>query len=117
MFLGRARGCLSRVRRFWLFLAAGHLLLGFGNACAGYYELVLKIDAPVPFVGDAGFVLFYPVVFLGLAMLLSLRGRSRTRALSMLLDAFILALPIGALCWQLVAVPSLLRVSPRFRVS
>jgi two-component system, cell cycle response regulator len=90
-----ARGALvARERRAWLTIGAGVIGWAAGNV---YYTVVLwDLDTiPVPSPSDVLWILYYPVLYAGLAMLL--RGRVARFHATLWMDGVLAALAVGAL--------------------
>jgi signal transduction histidine kinase len=92
-----------RDRKPWLLLAAGQMLFSIGNFIYDYYEFVLNYDSPFPSLADAAFLAGYPVLAVGLALLI--RSRARGHDKNGLIDATIVATGIGLLAWIYLMLP------------
>jgi hypothetical protein len=55
--------------RAWAAVGIGMLFMSFGEGAWGFQELVLNREVTSPAVADAGYLAFYPAVFLGLLMM------------------------------------------------
>jgi two-component system cell cycle response regulator len=97
--LARARSIRGREGLAWGLIGLGSLLWASGDV---YWTLVLaKHDViPVPSLSDAGYLAFYPLVFAGLCLLLSVRVEGTPRTLWV--DGITAALAAGALSAALV---------------
>jgi signal transduction histidine kinase len=89
-------------RAAWWLLAAGQGLFVLGDVLFSVNELILHIE-PFPSLADALYLAGYPVLAMGLALLV--RHRSITRDRPALLDAAIIATGFGLISWVLVMVP------------
>ncbi|MBN1630584.1 MAG: diguanylate cyclase [Thermoleophilia bacterium] len=96
----------GRIRWFWALLAVGHAFSGFGDLCWAHHELILEIEKPSPFIGDVGYLAYYPLAFAACMVLVSLRGKRKATVASLVLDTFLFAIPAGTLCWLLVTAPT-----------
>jgi len=98
--LGRGR----TERASWLLIAAGGTAWALADV---YWSLVLaeQDTIPVPSVSDIGYLLFYPLVFAGLATLV--RGRVRSAPSTLWLDGLTAALAAGAVSAAVVVEPLL----------
>jgi two-component system cell cycle response regulator len=92
--LWRARTVRGREGLAWGLIGAGSLLWACGDV---YWTVVLADNAviPVPSVSDAGYLLFYPLVFAGLCLLLRERVEGAPRTLWV--DGLTAALAAGAM--------------------
>jgi two-component system cell cycle response regulator len=100
-----ARAAVAKAERgAWLALGAGLLLWALGQA---YYSVVLYYASPAPFPSpsDLGFLAFYPVTYLALALLL----RTRVAHLDPLawVDGLIGALAVAGVAAALIFPPVL----------
>ena len=91
-------------RRAWRAIAAGYFAWFVGDTLWAFYEVVLR-QQPFPSPADAGYLVFYPLMLLGL---LTLPGVARNRA-----DRFKLAIDTGTVVlagalvvWYLVIAPT-----------
>ncbi|MBS1679714.1 MAG: diguanylate cyclase [Actinobacteria bacterium] len=105
---GAAASCLARsalVRRertAWLLIGAGLLVWTGGEI---YYEAAVSISGsvPIPSPADAGYLLFYPLTYAGLIVLL--RERIGTFPFTRWLDGLIAGLAVAALTAALALGP------------
>ncbi|HVV91636.1 MAG TPA: HD domain-containing phosphohydrolase [Solirubrobacterales bacterium] len=108
VMLGAAASCLARavlVRRervAWLLIGAGLLIWTGGEI---YYEAALSISGsiPIPSPADAGYLLFYPLTYAGLIILL--RRRIGSFPFTRWLDGLIAGLAVAALVAALALGP------------
>jgi diguanylate cyclase (GGDEF)-like protein len=91
--LWRAQSMRGREGLAWGLIGTGSLLWACGDV---YWTLVLADNAviPVPSVSDAGYLIFYPLVFAGLCLLLRERVEGAPRTLWV--DGLTAALAAGA---------------------
>ena len=80
----------------WLLFGIGLLLFMFGDAVLAYYQQIGR-DAPVPSAADAGYVLGYLTLIVGLRTLIRSRATELDRAA--LIDAMVIAIGAGVLAW------------------
>jgi len=92
--LWRAQSLRGREGLAWGLIGTGSLLWACGDV---YWTLVLADNAviPVPSVSDAGYLIFYPLVFAGLCLLLRERIEGAPRTLWV--DGLTAALAAGAM--------------------
>jgi diguanylate cyclase (GGDEF)-like protein len=92
--LWRAHSVRGREGLAWGLIGAGSLLWACGDV---YWTLVLADNAviPVPSVSDAGYLIFYPLVFAGLCLLL--RARVEGAPKTLWVDGLTAALAAGAM--------------------
>ncbi len=88
----------------WYLMAAGQLLWVIGDAVDSWFNDV-DHTAPFPSVADAFYLAAYPVLALGLLLLI--RGRRPRRDVAGLLDSATLTAALGLLSWVLLARPTL----------
>ena len=108
LMLGAAGSCLLRARlvegerRGWLLLGLALLVWTAGEI---YYEVALasQESIPVPSLADAGYLLFYPIAYLGLLSLA--RGRIANFSTARCLDGVIVGAAIASLAAALAAGP------------
>jgi diguanylate cyclase (GGDEF)-like protein len=108
VMLGAAASCLARAalvrreRAAWLLIGAGLLVWTGGEI---YYEAALSISGsiPIPSPADAGYLLFYPLTYAGLIVLL--RGRIGSFPFTRWLDGLIAGLAVAALVAALALGP------------
>jgi diguanylate cyclase (GGDEF)-like protein len=95
---------VPRHRLAWSLLALG--LTVYGAADVGYFAVIQHLDPePFPSLADAGWLAFYPLTYVFLALLL--RARVRRWHASTYLDGLISACGLGALAVSLVLGPVL----------
>ena len=85
----------------WFFLAAGQLLWVLGDLLFSYYEAVGEDPFPSP--ADLLYLSAYPMLGIGLAMLV--RSRSRNSDRSGLIDAGVVATGVTLLAWVYIIQP------------
>jgi diguanylate cyclase (GGDEF)-like protein len=108
VMLGAAASCLARAalvrreRAAWLLIGAGLLVWTGGEI---YYEAALSVSGsiPIPSPADAGYLLFYPLTYAGLIVLL--RGRIGSSPFTRWLDGLIAGLAVAALVAALALGP------------
>ncbi len=108
VMVGAAASCLARAalvrreRTAWLLIGAGLLVWTGGEI---YYEAALSISGsvPVPSPADAGYLLFYPLTYAGLIVLL--RERIGAFPATRWLDGLIAGLAVAALVAALALGP------------
>jgi diguanylate cyclase (GGDEF)-like protein len=108
VMLGAAASCLARAalvrreRAAWLLIGAGLLVWTGGEI---YYEAALSVSGsiPIPSPADAGYLLFYPLTYAGLIVLL--RGRIGSFPFTRWLDGLIAGLAVAALVAALALGP------------
>jgi two-component system cell cycle response regulator len=108
VMVGAAASCLARAalvrreRRAWLLIGSGLLIWTGGEI---YYEVALAISGsvPIPSPADAGYLLFYPLTYAGLIVLL--RERIGSFPFTRWLDGLIAGLAVAALVAALALGP------------
>jgi signal transduction histidine kinase len=106
------RGTLQLETRYqfaWLLIGLGLLADGLGEVYFLYLEYNRQLT-PAPTYADIGFTLFYPLVFVGLILVLMRRKSKRTCVL-MGLDALITTLCILGVSWYFIIAPAFLMQS------
>ena len=88
----------------WYLMAAGEGLWVLGDTVYTLLEDVFH-KAPFPSVADAFYLTGYPVIALGVYLLI--RGRSSHRDVAGMLDAAIVTAGLGLLSWVLLAQPTI----------
>ena len=78
----------------WALFAVGFLLFWFGDLYTYSYPLLLDRDVPFPSLGDAAYVLVYPVLMAGLLLLI--RRRSSRGDRGGVIDGLILTVGLVA---------------------
>ncbi len=100
VFLGSAALCAARAfqrqgeRAAWLMMALGLLMWGLGNLYFTLFQWDLT-DIPTPSPADAGWLLFYPFIYVALVLLY--RSRIRPRSAALWIDGAVGALAVGGL--------------------
>jgi diguanylate cyclase (GGDEF)-like protein len=98
-----ALGCLARAalvraeRSAWLFIGAGLLATTVGDIL---YDFWFGGSPPFPSAADIGYLSFYPLLYVGIALLL--RRRVSTFSASLWLDGLVAATATGALCASVI---------------
>ncbi len=100
---GSRQGLDARTRRAWRIAGLSFLGWWMGDLLWFYYESVLG-SAPFPSLADAGYLSFYPLLFLGLLMFPSAQ-RSGQQMLKFWLDSLTVLLGGGLVIWYLVLRP------------
>lgn len=90
----------------WYLFAVGLLLFVTGDLTVTAYEVIMRTRVPSPAPTDVFYLVFYPVMIIGLLMLQSPRlGR---RGLADLIDPLIIATGAGLLFWVCLMRPFLI---------
>lgn len=87
----------------WYLLACGLLSLVAGDVVWTVYEDILEVTVPYPSLADVLYLLGYPLLAAGLAMMV--RARAPWRDDAGLIDANILAIGAGVLSWVFFVSP------------
>ena len=88
----------------WLLMALGQLLWVFGDVVDSWYQDVSHVQV-YPSLADAFYLSAYPVLAVGLLLLI--RGRRPKRDVAGLLDSYTLTAGLALLSWVLLARPTL----------
>jgi diguanylate cyclase len=88
----------------WYLMALGQALWVIGDAIGSWYQDIQHVD-PYPSVADGFYLAAYPVLAVGLFLLI--RGRRPRRDIAGLLDSATLTAALGLLSWVLLARPTL----------
>jgi diguanylate cyclase (GGDEF)-like protein/PAS domain S-box-containing protein len=91
-------------RAAWWLFAAGQFLFLSGDLYTYSYPKLLGADVGFPSIGDALYLLVYPVLMAGLFILVRRRSPRPDRAA--LIDALILTIGIGLLSWVFLIAPN-----------
>ena len=91
-------------RAAWWLFAAGQFLFLSGDLYTYSYPKLLGADVGFPSIGDALYLLVYPVLMAGLFILVRRRSPRPDRAA--LIDALILTTGIGLLSWVFLIAPN-----------
>ncbi|HEX9142062.1 MAG TPA: EAL domain-containing protein [Gaiellaceae bacterium] len=91
-------------RAAWWLFAAGQFLFFSGDVYTYSYRKLLGAEVGFPSVGDALYLLVYPVLMAGLFILVRRRSPRPDRAA--LIDALILTIGIGLLSWVFLIAPN-----------
>jgi len=94
---------LEQHRAAWIVILLGQACFLIGDVCFSILEHVFHSDA-YPNVGDIFYVGGYPLIAIGLVMLLRTRGKSRDSG--GVIDGFIVATSIGVLLWVFFVEPT-----------
>ncbi|MEU1418850.1 EAL domain-containing protein [Kitasatospora sp. NPDC005751] len=87
-------------RSAWLLFGLSSLMVAFGNATWGWYELVEPGKQPQDSLAEFAFLLFAPLAITGV-LVLSQRPRSAAGWLCLLLDGWLVAGSLFTLSWSL----------------
>jgi diguanylate cyclase (GGDEF)-like protein len=102
---------LDQHRAAWIVILLGQACFLIGDICFSILEHVFHSDA-YPNVGDIFYVGGYPLIAVGLVMLLRTRGKSRDAG--GLIDGFIVATSVGVLLWVFFVQPAFDNSLPLF---
>ncbi|MEY2417257.1 MAG: hypothetical protein QOH53_2591 [Ilumatobacteraceae bacterium] len=94
---------LDQHRAAWIVILLGQACFLIGDICFTILEHVFHSDA-YPNVGDIFYVGGYPLIAIGLVMLLRTRGTSRDAG--GVIDGFIVATSVGVLLWVFFVEPT-----------
>src|SRR5438445_8083236 len=94
-----------RARAAWWLFAAGQFLFFSGDLYTYSYPKLLGADVGFPSIGDALYLLVYPVLMAGLFILIKRRNPRPDR--TALIDALILTIGIGLLAWVFLVAPNI----------
>lgn len=95
-----------RARRGWRLIGLAYIVYWAGDALYAYYELLLGVR-PFPSWADVGYLLFYPVLLLGL-LSFPVSRRGRGERVKFWLDAGTVLLAGWMIIWHLVLGPAAL---------
>ena len=87
----------------WYLFASGQLMFVAGDLTLNFYENVLHIEAPFPSMSDVFWLSGYPILAVGLVLLI--RSRAPGRDWASLIDAAIVATGMGVLSWVFLMNP------------
>jgi hypothetical protein len=88
----------------WLLISLGMIADGLGVACYSYLEQIGQFNL-IPALSDAGFFLFYPLVFAGM-LLLPVESKSQRFRIRVALDSSITTLCILGVSWYFFIGPA-----------
>jgi diguanylate cyclase (GGDEF)-like protein len=91
----------GELRLAWLLIGIAFLLTAAGDSLWVLYESVWEI-APFPSVADVAYLAFYPVIAVGLVVLVRWHKVGDRESL---VDAFIMAIGAGVLAWVFIMSP------------
>jgi diguanylate cyclase (GGDEF)-like protein/PAS domain S-box-containing protein len=94
-----------QARAAWWLFAAGQFLYFSGDLYTYGYRKVFGAEVPFPSIGDAFYLMVYPVLFAGLFVLVRTRNPRTDR--SALIDALILTIGVGLLSWVFLIAPNI----------
>ncbi len=89
----------------WWCFALGLFLFWLGDVYTYSYELLLESEVPFPSLGDAAYILVYPVLMAGLFLLVRRRNPDGDRA--GVIDSLIMTLGLGLVSWVALIAPYL----------
>ncbi len=98
----RAKG--GQARWFWLLVALSHGAAFFGESVWARYELA-GVELPYPSVADVGWIAYYPLILVAVLLMMSFDGTRRLATAAQFLDALMLSIAAGALCWVTIVAP------------
>lgn len=87
----------------WYLFALGQLAFVIGDMIRAYYEVVVGGSAPFPGLSDIAYVAAYPILTVGLILLMRSRERRSDRA--SLIDVMIVVTSLGLLSWVYLMEP------------
>jgi PAS domain S-box-containing protein len=93
----------SRSRRAWRFIAAANIAYGAGAALWLFYENVLA-ESPFPSLADIGYLAFYPLMMIGLLMLMRPMQSGEERV-GFALDTVIITIAGTLVLWYFLIQP------------
>ena len=96
----------AKTRRAWKIVGAALLSFWLGDVVWSYYEVILGAS-PFPSLADAGYLLFYPILFIGLLTFQS-APRTRSEVVKFWLDAATVLLSGWMVIWYFVLGPTAL---------
>jgi diguanylate cyclase (GGDEF)-like protein/PAS domain S-box-containing protein len=91
-------------RAAWWLFAAGQFLFFSGDLYTYSYPKLTGADVEFPSIGDALYLAVYPVLIIGLVLLIRRRNPRPDR--SALIDALILTIGVGLLSWVFLIAPN-----------
>jgi diguanylate cyclase (GGDEF)-like protein/PAS domain S-box-containing protein len=91
-------------RAAWWLFAAGQFLFFSGDLYTYSYPKLTGADVEFPSIGDALYLAVYPVLLIGLFLLIRRRNPRPDR--SALIDALILTIGVGLLSWVFLIAPN-----------
>lgn len=97
IYVGARRNADAPQRMPWNLFALGILLEVAGDAIFAFYEIRLDREPPAPSVADAFYLAGYPVLALGIFLLLRRLGGQTSRAA--VLDTVIIGVGVGIVQW------------------
>jgi uncharacterized membrane protein YhaH (DUF805 family) len=101
-----------RGRRSWSLIGIAQLVWALAQSVWSYYELVLGIEVPTPSFADSLWVLYYPILFVGLLLQLP-QERRRFAHTNAMLDAVVFTLGLSGLLYQFILAPQLEQAESR----
>lgn len=90
---------------FWLFLLMSNLFYGFAEVIWNYYELILKVDVPIPGPPDLFYIVSSILELIAIAYILC--QRRNLSSLRTIFDIFITMTVGTTLCWAFIVQPIL----------
>jgi diguanylate cyclase (GGDEF)-like protein/PAS domain S-box-containing protein len=93
-----------RAQAAWWLFVAGQFLFFAGDVYTYSYRILFHADVPFPSVGDALYLMVYPLLMAGLFVLVRQRNPRPDR--SALIDALILTIGVGLLSWVFIIAPN-----------
>ena len=93
-----------RLRRTWLWIAAGCALFLVGQLISTSYELVRRVRPPSPSLADAAFLAVYPCFAVAVLTLMREEPRRR-RETDVALDILLVTFTASALAYEFLAAP------------
>jgi signal transduction histidine kinase len=103
IYLGATRNATRADRLPWYLFALGILLEVAGDAIFAFYEIQLDREPPAPSVADAFYLSGYPMLALGVFLLLRRLGGQTSRAA--VLDTIIVGVGVGIVQWVFFVDP------------
>lgn len=87
----------------WYLFAAGQMGFVVGDGIRAFYEIGLAVEAPFPGLADAAYIAGYPLLMVGLMMLVRSRDKAKDRG--NLIDALIVVTSVGVVSWIYLMEP------------